>query len=314
MITLLLTTGCHLTMELTDQEPHPEFPGTVHVGEIPVVPLDEFRDSTLREEHTRYHISGPTGRSVLGGASATFTGTGGKVCLIADPESAYWSEAVSLQEPDTRYTWPDNSQDDGDVDLMAGLSAYYTGTPGYDLGDFKAIYEDSLGVEVEIEFNECTIADAYAEVGGHSGRGTSEYCTIDTSAHPAVEYTVVMTAYSMPLDDDLLTWSYILVDGSCEEIIEGDNDNGIPGIAMNECTRPGEARVHAEWTGDGQWGYDRDAAPQYDEDGGLVLFELDDFRTIESYLCLSDNEFGEGNPGPAAYCEENYPSRWCGEP
>jgi hypothetical protein len=307
MVLLMLSVGCNLSQDAFDQDPHEDIPGIVHLGEIGVVAIDDFLDPEIREDLISYHVVGPPSAAVLGGSSATFIGTGGEVCIVVDPESVYWSESVAIQDPDTRYTWPDNFQDDGDVDLLAGLSAYYTGTPGLDIGDFKAVYEDDLGVEVDIEFNECTIADAYGTVGGNAGRSHVEYCTVDTSAHPGVEYTVVMQAFSLPLDDDLLTYAYVVVDVGCSELTGR--------IPLNECTLPGEARIHNQWTGQGEYGYDRDGAPELTDDGDMVLYELDGFRTIEAYACgaAEDDISGDG-AGPADYCRQNPNSRWCGDP
>ncbi len=306
MLLLMLTTGCNLSQDAFDQDPHPDIPGIVHLGEIQVIPIDDFLDPAIREDLINYHVVGPPGASVLGGASATFTGTGDTVCLVVDPESVFWAESVALQDADERYTWPDNFQDDGDVELSAGLSAYYTGTPGLDLGDFQATYEDELGVEVEIEFNECTIADYYGGEGGNAGRGHVEYCSVNTSAHPGVEYTMVMQAYSLPLNDDLLTYAYVVVDTDCQTLAGR--------IPLNECTLPGEARTHSSWDGEGEYGYARDDAPELNEDGSMVLHELDGFRTIESYACgaAEDDISGDG-AGPADYCRENPNSRWCGD-
>jgi hypothetical protein len=307
MLLLTLATGCHLSQEAFDQDEHAEIPGIVHLGEIDVVTADDFLDPAIRDEVINYHVIGPPGAAVLGGASATFVGTGGSVCLIADPESVFWAESVAVQDADERYTWPDNFQDDGDIDLFAGLSAYYTGTPGLDLGDFNATYEDALGVEVEIEFNECTIADFYGSAGGNSGRAHVEYCSIDTSTHPGVEYTVVLQAFGIPLDDDLLTYGFAIVDTSCTSLAER--------VPLNECTIPGEARTHKEWTGSGDMGYDREAAPELDENGDMVLYELDGFRTMESYVCgAAEDDISGDAAGPASYCRENSNSRWCGDP
>jgi hypothetical protein len=305
---LLLSTGCNLSQEAFDQDVHPYIPGIVHLGELDVITADDFLDPSLRDDLINYHVVGPPEAAVLGGASATFTGTGGSICLIVDPESVFWSESVAVQDPDPRYTWPDNFQDDGDVDLSAGLSAYYTGTPGLDIGDFNAVYEDDLGVEVEIEFNECTIADYYGSAGGNAGRSHVEYCTIDTSAHPGVEYTMVLQAYSLPLDDGLLSYGFAVVGTSCNDLAGR--------TSLNECTIPGEARIHAEWEAKGKYGYEWNKEPEIDEETGRqVLYELDGFREIEAYVCgAADDDIGGDGVGPADYCRDQPDSRWCGDP
>ena len=88
------------------------------------------------------------GGSDGGGATVTFDGTGGPVCVIVDPQTVWRDDyqlngnSMSRNPTMEQYVW-----DDGDIDMMAGLSAHYTGTAGVEMGTFETPYVDALGVE-----------------------------------------------------------------------------------------------------------------------------------------------------------------------
>jgi hypothetical protein len=90
-----------------------------------------------------------------GGATFTFKGTGGEVCIVVDPETVFWSQSVAPADRNDQYAYPDYYNDDGDLDLFAGMSSYYTGSPGVEIGDFTGFYSDSRGEVVEIEYGAC---------------------------------------------------------------------------------------------------------------------------------------------------------------
>lgn len=211
------------------------WPGVVHIGELPVLGSSEFQAEADRIENIHYDRLGAAEAGTHGGATATFTATGGSVCVIVDPEAVFWNQSVAAQGTKEQYVYPDNYRDDGDIDIEVGLTAYYTGSPGYEMGDFAAIYEDSLGNEVRLEFNECFMPGYGSTVDAHAGRAALEYCTIDTSVHPGKSYTVVLNAYSVPLDDGLLDYAVAIVDGACSDI-------GQAAGGLDECLLPSEAR------------------------------------------------------------------------
>ena len=211
------------------------WPGVVHIGELPVLGSSEFQAEADRIENIHYDRLGAAEAGTHGGATATFTATGGSVCVIVDPEAVFWNQSVAAQGTKEQYVFPDNYRDDGDIDIEVGLTAYYTGSPGYEMGDFAAIYEDSLGNEVRLEFNECFMPGYGSTVDAHAGRAALEYCTIDTSVHPGKSYTVVLNAYSVPLDDGLLDYAVAIVDGACSDI-------GQAAGGLDECLLPSEAR------------------------------------------------------------------------
>jgi hypothetical protein len=191
---------------------NPDHPPVQNLGELTITDVSEV----LNSEDVYYGTLGPSDPGQNGGATATFIGTGGDVCVLVDPEAVFWIQAITGQSPDEAYTYPDNPYDDGDLDLEVGLSAFYNGSPGVEMGNFEALYEDSLGNEVYIEFNECIQYDWYGQTGSHAGRATPEFCTIDTSAHPGKEYTIVLNTWSLPLNDYLLNFAVVVFDGDCE--------------------------------------------------------------------------------------------------
>ena len=131
--------------------------------------------------------------------------------------------------PDDKYSYADLEQDDGDIDLFAGLSSYYTGSPGVELGDFKGFYTDALGNSVAIEYGECFQYGAQSGMNNaHAGRATAEYCTINTSNRVDKLYTVVLESFAVPLDDGALGFGAVVLDGSCGDYV------------INECTLFGE--------------------------------------------------------------------------
>ena len=157
----------------------------------------------------------------LGGATLEFLGTGGSVCVWVDPETTFWSAAVSPtpSAAGRQYSYPDNPYDDGDIDLAGGLSVFYTGSPGESMGDFVVYYEDELGNEVPVELVECSPAtsDLSPSAYGGAGKAYPENCTF-RSTEPGVAYTVALTAWSIPLDDDRLSFGVLLAEGPCSEL------------------------------------------------------------------------------------------------
>ncbi|MCB9762697.1 MAG: hypothetical protein H6739_23050 [Alphaproteobacteria bacterium] len=252
--------------------PRDDFPGIVVLNEgddLGIITFEDWTEETQRLDQAIYHTLGPAEPGLWGGATATFQGTGGEVCVFVDPEAVFWNQSVSAQEPTAEYSYADNYLDDGDLDLEVGLSAYYTGSPGIEIGTFEQPYEDSLGNIITIEFNECTMVGRQSQTGAHAGRATAEYCTIDTSLHPDREYTIVLRTWSMPKDDYLLSYAVGVVDGPC-------NTSGVlnpGGVSNPECVFPGEAR---------------------DEDGQ----PLDGFQALEAAYCAgTQHEFCADNPG-----------------
>jgi len=185
------------------------FPGIVHLGELTPVPEDD-RENHL--DYARYETLGPSPSGTQGGATATVKGTGGTLCVVVDPEAISWNQSVAVQGANKAYTWPDNAIDDGDIDMEIGLAGYYNGTPGVEIGDFEQVYEDSLGTETAIAYNECTMLDVNGREGAHAGRGAPEYCAIDTSLHPDRSYMVLLESFMVPLEDFKLSYAVNVYD------------------------------------------------------------------------------------------------------
>jgi hypothetical protein len=278
LIQCSLLVSCTLTAVSCDRlgrdyltEPNENWPGVVHLGELPVLTDAEFQNPADRIENITYARIGAAEPGTFGGATATFTSTGGSVCIIVDPEAVFWNQSVAAQGAKQAYSYPDNYRDDGDVDIEVGLTAYYDGSPGYEMGDFAAIYEDSLGNEVKLEFNECFMPGYGSTTDAHAGRAAIEYCTIDTSIHPGKSYTVVLNAYSVPLDDALMDYAVAIIDGACSDI--GQNAGG-----LDECLLPQESRTPG-----------KDASSLLEPDA--------DFSMLESAYCNGELlEFCTANP------------------
>lgn len=266
-------------------------PGVVDLGELTPATIDNTVDLQVA---TVYSEVGPTGTAEQGGVTFTFRGTGGHVCVWVDPELVFWNQSVAARRPVGDYAYPDNVFDDGDLDLYAGLAAYYTGSPGEKIGDFKVRYQDSLGNPVEIELNECGIAGLNESTGGHAGRGAPEYCTL-FNTQPGVDYLVLMATWSTPLDDDRLGYGVVLANGTCADLRAVGR---APSLQEDECVIEGEAIAPREGGG-GPW-IGADAVPSI---AGSHDFEetfcgdtdktLSEFCTEEATLkdCATDHCF-----------------------
>lgn len=188
--------------------------------------------------------------AALGGATLEFVGTGDSVCVWVDPELAFWSTAVapSPTELGRQYSYPDNPFDDGDIDLAGGLSVFYTGSPGEAMGDFVVYYEDELGNEVPVELVECAPSNSAVVSSAYGGAGKAypENCTF-ANTQPGVAYTVALTAWSIPLDDDRLSFGVLLANGPCsnlESITAGEFEQArqnANAAQLRECVILGEA-------------------------------------------------------------------------
>ncbi|MFH1463696.1 MAG: hypothetical protein ABIO70_04845 [Pseudomonadota bacterium] len=213
--------------------PTPGIDPVIELGELPVIDADTWDDESQRDSLITYAAIGAPEPGEKSGATFTFRGTGSKVCLVVDPEAVFWNTSVAIQGPSEAYSWPDNYLDDGDLDMMAGFSANYTGSPGVELGDFYGFYTDSLGNTVEIEYNLCESVDRYGNTPAYAGRSTPEYCTINTEGREGIEYTVLLRTFSLPIDDSVLTFATVVKEGGCRNI--------------DECTLRSESRdAHVE--------------------------------------------------------------------
>lgn len=178
-------------------------------------------------------------QGVYGGATFQFAGTGGSVCVIVDPEAMFWSRELNDQGSGQIYKYDDVYDDDGDIDVSVGLTAYYTGSPGEEVGDFEAVYTDASGVAHELEFNECVQSGYFEGSPAHAGRATVEYCQIDTSLRPGVMYTALLETFALPIDDSVLNYGTMVFDGSCQSVPWLDED-GVMQTGPTECVLPNE--------------------------------------------------------------------------
>ncbi len=254
--------GCDRNAKDLVPVPSDAHPGVIEGGELAIVTKEELnvlngepeanpipyvvQDNCEEPEDgsPRRCFFGQLGQTPLGqsgGATFTFMGNGEEVCLVVDPETVFWAQSISPVKPTDEFVYPDYYDDDGDLDMFSGLSSYYTGSPGVELGDFKGFYTDSLGQEVEIEYGECFQTGAQTGMtDAHAGRATIEYCGIDTDQRVGIEYTVVLETVSVPMDDGVLSFGVAVLEGRCAR------------LGPTECTIRGESLESIPTTADGK--------------------------------------------------------------
>lgn len=203
----------------------------------PVDQDDDGVDDTNGVQRCFYGQVGMPEAGIRGGASYTFEVPTGlqavgvdrstgeteyeavtDVCIIVDPETVFWNHSVAQLERETKPLIADYFDDDGDMDLFVGMSSYYTGSPGVELGDFRGYYTDSLGRTIEIEYGEC-IQRGQTFGEHHSGRAALEYCDIDVEGREGVQFTVVLGTFSVPLNDGALSFGTMVYGGRCSDIV-----------------------------------------------------------------------------------------------
>jgi hypothetical protein len=211
------------------------YEGVSVLGELTPMSRDNLLSTTARQEGVTYATLTLPREQLFGGATASFVADGSTYCVLVDPEAVTWNQSVDFEAPSETYIFKDNTSDDGDLDLSVGLSANYTGTPGYQMGNFEQAYEDSLGAQVTVNTNECVLVGSLGQVGAHAGRATPEFCEIDTTLHPGREYTIALDTWSLPLDDDLLSFGLAVIEGSCDGIQDQAN------VSDWECVIPAES-------------------------------------------------------------------------
>jgi hypothetical protein len=240
-----LVAGCDVDQSFAFPNAVEGVPGVVHLGELLAVPAPD--DESAVDEVAAYYNDyviygevGPTGTPEYGGVSFDFKGNGGDICIWVDPESVGWNQSVSPTSPNEAFAWPDNLFDDGDLDIKAGLSVYYTGTPGQRIGTFEVLYEDAIGVTVPITLFECTITSDYFSGGpSYAGRATAEFCTIANTIEN-VSYTVLLESFSLPQDDDRLGYGLLVLEGSCDSFLTRYQTSA-ENLLIQECIITGES-------------------------------------------------------------------------
>jgi len=301
----LLLVGASLVLASCDSnntealpDPGDDVPQIIEIGEMQVLTTDELAEmqglpaqgidpaewckETDDEGRVRCFFGqlASTDASFRGGATFTYEGTGGEVCVIVDPETVFWNHSVATSSPEQNYRVPDQVSDDGDIDLFSGLSSYYTGSPGVEIGDFQGFYTDSQGREVAIEYGACF--QAGGRIGfntAHAGRATAEFCTVNTDQREGIEYTAVLETWSVPYDDGAVSFASVVVEGSCRDAA----------ISANECTIKTEAR---DVDGNFRACTDRLEQAYCDED-------------LTAFCCANPEMCGE-NEDPLVTCAEAY--------
>lgn len=295
-------------------------PGVLHIGAddagSPLVPavITSPEDAAAA---TVYAEVGPTGNAFPSGVTFNFEGNGGAVCAFIDPELVFWNQAVSTQGAPGSGRWrqPDNPFDDGDLELEAGLSVYYTGSEGEELGNFQVRYEDTLGNEIPVDLVACTITTTVQgnfNPTAHAGRGAPEYCTI-FNTQPGISYTVALEVFSTPPDDDRLGFGVLLAEGACPGVISAASPVGGVGSlpTHEECVIMGEAIVPIEGKGAYHRGYQSGQ-----EWPGSMEFEDTYCHERISGFCTDERELHAEAGNDCEYSTVSEPANrcFCGDP
>jgi hypothetical protein len=149
------------------------------------------------------------------------------VCVVMDPETVFWNHSVAQLDREEKPLVPDFHDDDGDLDMNVGLSSYYTGSPGVELGDFRGLFTDSLGRTIEIEYGECIQRGSPYPGEHHGGRGTLEYCDINVEGRQGLQFTVVLESFSVPLNDGALGYGTLVYGGKCTELVSSPREEQV---------------------------------------------------------------------------------------
>jgi len=208
----------------------PAYDGTTQL-DADVQDLDDNTDPLLDIDAGDPFVGklGPsdTGSGAVSGATITVEGTGERICVIMDPQTV-WRDDFQADSSGVEFDNPfyeNFPYDDGDLDLLAGLSAFYTGTPGESMGDFFVDFRDDNGIERRVDTNLCLQEDTHGVAGGTAGRASPEACSFETQDGEL--YTIALRVFSTPIDDDELTYALSIRTGECPATI-------------NECTLRGD--------------------------------------------------------------------------
>jgi hypothetical protein len=266
-------------------EPSNDAPAVADYGVLEVIPADEWDALGPQEAIDTYGIHevlGAPETGHFGGGTFRFLGNGDDVCVLTDMELVFWSQSISPVQPIANFQYPDNYNDDGDIDLFAGISAFYTGSPGVEMGDFYGVYTDSQGQQTTIAYNECLQNGAKAGFNeSHAGRATAEFCTLDTNQREGVEFTVALQTFAVPLDDGKMDFVAAVVGESCNA------------LAIDECTYLGE-----KFIGDSS-----------EEDYEVEVIGMENAwcaLTPSQYCCEWDDDYPDlcGDPPDTTFCEQ----------
>lgn len=206
-------------------------PSVADLGELVPLDVEEWqsgdRDPLAFPSSVVYaEVGADENPGNITGATARFRGTGGNVCLVVDPEAVYWARSLASTGAG-RYEYDDDYTDDGDIDMDAGLTAFYTGSPGVEMGDFKSAYTDEVGVDHEIEFNACIQTGFQGAEDVHAGRATVEQCVVNTDQQAGTEFTIALRTFSLPLNDSKLGFAigvFDVGDAKCDGVFQNGVD------------------------------------------------------------------------------------------
>lgn len=233
-------TGSQFRPQLTDAA------GIQDLGELRVIPVEEYTDpdfdpTTIPDAVVYGSLGALENPGATGGATFTFRGNDDHVCVVLDPESVYWTTAMDPAGGAGKFLYEDNYQDDADFDLSVGLTAYYTGSPGVEIGDFVATYTDGAGQDHALEFNECQNFGYFGDPA-HAGRASVESCDIVTHERGNISYTGLIETFALPIDDSKGNFAVGVFELPHENETRGPPSCSSLAIqgGLGECTFPNE--------------------------------------------------------------------------
>lgn len=211
-------------------------PAIIDLGELEPIPEDVWddpdfdpRDPASGVVYTQ--LGADIDPAVIGGATFQFKGNGNPVCVVMDPETVYWSRVLNASS--TGFEYDDNYADDSDLDMDVGLTAYYTGSPGVEIGNFNAEYTDPSGLTHTLAANEC-VQSGYNADAVHAGRGAVESCPISTDQRGGVSFTGVVRTFQLPNDDSIANFALAVFE------VPGTDRSACTSLSISECTFPDE--------------------------------------------------------------------------
>lgn len=204
----------------------------VDLGELQPIPKDVWTDGAFDPADPASgvvfaQLGADADPSVVGGATFQFRGNGNPVCVIMDPETVFWSRVLNAGS--TGFEYDDNYTDDSDLDMDVGLTAYYTGSPGVEIGNFNADYTDPSGLTHTLAANEC-VQTGYNGDAVHSGRGSVESCPISTDQREGVSFTGVIRTFQLPNDDSIANFALAVVE------VPGSDRSACTALSIDECS------------------------------------------------------------------------------
>lgn len=211
-------------------------PAIIDLGELQPIPADVWKDGSFDPRDPASgvvyaQVGADVDPAVVGGATFSFRGNGTPICVVMDPETVFWSRVLNASS--TGFEYDDSYADDSDLDMDVGLTAYYTGSPGVEIGDFNGEYTDPSGITHVLAANEC-VQGGYTGDSVHPGRGSVESCPISTDQRAGISFTGMVRTFQLPNDDSIANFALAVFE------VPGGDRAACTTLSVGECTFPDE--------------------------------------------------------------------------